>query len=72
MEKNRRYPTIFWDIAGKTETASADKCQELCDSYEECVAYTWNGDRRSSCYLKSKVVAKIFQLGAVSGKKVCA
>merc|ERR1719508_145110 len=71
LEKNMRFPSILYDIAGKTTTATATECQHLCDDYEECVAWTWNGNRQSSCYIKSKIIRKRFQLGAVSGRKVC-
>ena len=71
VEKNMRYPSIFFNIDGKTVTETATGCQDLCDSYEECVAWTWNGDWRGSCFIKSKYSGKIFQLGAVSARKVC-
>merc|ERR1712106_1301254 len=62
---------LFFNTDGKTVTETATGCQDLCDSYEECVAWTWNGDWRGSCFIKSKYSGKIFQLGAVSAKKVC-
>merc|ERR1711892_285468 len=53
VEKNMRYPSIFFNIDGKTVTETATGCQDLCGSYEECVAWTWNGDWRGSCFIKS-------------------
>eukprot|EP00090_Calanus_glacialis_P023972 TRINITY_DN37191_c0_g1_i1.p1 TRINITY_DN37191_c0_g1~~TRINITY_DN37191_c0_g1_i1.p1 ORF type:complete len:196 (+),score=48.99 TRINITY_DN37191_c0_g1_i1:46-633(+) len=71
VEKNTRYPSIFFNIDGKTKTETASGCQDLCDSYSECVAWTWNGDWRGSCFIKSKVTGEMFQIGAVSARKVC-
>ena len=71
IEENMRYPSALYDIDGKTSTATAGGCQYLCDEYTECVAWTWNGNRRSSCYIKSRVVRRQSQNGAVSGTKVC-
>merc|ERR1711936_876300 len=54
-----------------TTTAPAEQCQARCDSYSECVAWTWNGDWSGSCYIKSSIRRKWFQLGVVSGVKIC-
>ena len=71
IEENMRYPSALYDIDGKTSTATAGGCQALCDAYPQCVAWTWNGDRKSSCFIKSMVVRRQSQNGAVSGTKVC-
>merc|ERR1712106_781047 len=42
------------DCTTAEPTETAPGCQDLCDSYEECVAWTWNGDWRGSCFIKSK------------------
>merc|ERR1712123_106632 len=39
----------------------------VCD-WPEYVDWTWDGDWRGSCFIKSKYSGNIFQLGAVSAR----
>ena len=71
VERSKRFPSLFFNIGDKTVTDTAQGCQDRCDESEECVAFTWNGDWAGSCFIKSRVTMEMFQIGAVSGKKVC-